>query len=409
MTAAGARAANAMGAAAIVRHSFYPFELNVKREAEALLGAGFDVHVICLRNDGEAARETIEGVHVYRLPVGHRRGKIIRYLWEYNAFFALAALKLARLHRQHRFRAVQVNTMPDYLVFTALYPKWTGARVVLHLHEPIPELFQTMFGGRWYTAPFIALVKIAEKWSMRFADRALTVTNEMKRNYVQRGADAKKITVIVNVPDDRLFRLERYPHLVEKVARIKADERARGVFRLLTHGAIEERYGYDTIVKAVARVRGEIPGIQFRFMGTGEYLGEVVDLAAREGVSDRVVHLGFVPFETMIEEILLADVCIVAVKKNAYSVLVHTNKMYEYVALERPVIASRLDSVAGYFADDALLYFEPGNADDLAAKLREAHAEPGQMTRRVAAASMVYAQLRWDKEKLIYLGTYTGT
>jgi hypothetical protein len=107
---------------AIVRHSFYPSELNVKREAEALRDAGYDVDVICLRNPDEASSETIEGVNVYRLPVGHKRGKILRYLWEYNAFFALAATKLARLHRKNHYAAVQVNTMPDYLVFVALFP-----------------------------------------------------------------------------------------------------------------------------------------------------------------------------------------------------------------------------------------------------------------------------------------------
>ena len=397
------------GAVAIVRHSFYPFELNVKREAEALLGAGFEVHVICLRNDGEAPEETIEGVHVHRLPVGHQRGKIIRYLVEYNAFFVLASVKLARLHRRLRFVTVQVNTMPDYLVFTALYPKLTGARVVLHLHEPVPELFETMFDGRWYTQWFVSLVKRVEQVSIRFAHQCLTVTEEMKANYVRRGADADKITVIVNVPDDRFFRLTNYRHLGDKIAAIKAEERARGVFRVLTHGAIEERYGFDTIVRAVAWLRADIPGVQFRFMGAGGYLRDVKRIAETVNVTDHVKHLGFVPFEQMIEEILLADVCIVAVKKNAYSVLVHTNKMYEYVAMHRPVVATRLDSVAAYFPDDALLYFEPGKDDDLAGKLKHAFAHPDEMAERVAKAADIYERYRWEAEKRHYLRVHGVT
>ena len=407
-TGPGRGEGRARGAVAIVRHSFYPFELNVKREAEALHGAGFDVHVICLCGDGEKRSDVLDGVRIHRLPIGHRRGKILRYLWEYNAFFLLASIHLARLHRRHRFCAVQVNTMPDYLVFAALYPKLTGARIVLHLHEPIPELFETMFGGHWYTRAFVAVVTWGEKVSIRFAHRCLTVTEEMKRNYIRRGADADRITVIVNVPDDRFFQLERYAHLAAKVAAIKAEERARGVFRVLTHGAIEERYGFDTIVRAVARVRADIPGLQFRFMGAGGHLAEVTDIAAREGVSDRVTHLGFVAFEQMIEEILLADVCVVAVKRNAYSVLVHTNKMYEYVALHRPVIASRLDSVTATFPDDALLYFAPGNDDDLAGAFRHAFAHPEEMQRRVDAATAVYERHRWEREKQTYLAVYDG-
>ena len=391
---------------AIVRHSYYPLELNVKREAEALRDAGFGVHVICLRGDDEAPRETIEGVEVYRLPVAHRRGKILRYLWEYNAFFVLASSKLARLHRKHRFVAVQVNTMPDYLVFAALYPKLTGAKVVLHLHEPVPELFRTMFPYRWYTRAFLWVVTRGEQASIRFADRALTVTDQMRDNYVRRGADASKFTVVVNVPDDRHFARERYQHLRARVDAVKTDERARGVFRVLTHGAIEERYGFDTIVRAVALAKERESGIQFRFMGAGEYLADVQRLALELGVRDRVHHLGFVPFEHMIEEILLADVCVVAVKKNAYSVLVHTNKMYEYIALERPVVASRLDSVAAYFDDGSLSFFEPDNAQDLAEKLLAAAAQPDELTRRVARATARYEQLRWEKEKRNYLSAY---
>lgn len=397
---------NARRAVAIVRHSFYPFELNVKREAEALRDAGFAVHVICLRGQGEAARETIEGVEVYRLPVGHKRGKILRYLWEYNAFFVLASSKLARLHRRHRFVAVQVNTMPDYLVYAALYPKLSGARVVLHLHEPVPELFQTMFPGKWFTRPFVWVVTRVEQASIRFADRVLTVTDQMRDNCVRRGADASKFTVVVNVPDDRHFARDRWDHLRPRLAAIKAEESARGVFRVLTHGAIEERYGFDTIVRAVALAKDAVPGIQFRFMGAGDYLEDVKYLAGEQGIADRVHHLGFVPFEQMIEEILLADVCVVAVKKNAYSVLVHTNKMYEYIALERPVIASRLDSVAATLGEDALLFFTPGDDADLAQRLRWAASHPAELAQRIANANATYSALRWERIMGSYLGTY---
>jgi glycosyltransferase involved in cell wall biosynthesis len=123
-------------------------------------------------------------------------------------------------------------------------------------------------------------------------------------------------------------------------------------------------------------------------------------------VADRVVHLGFVPFERMIEEILLADVCVVAVKKNPYSALVHTNKMYEYIALGKPVIASRLDSVAAYFPDDALAYFSPGDDEDLARRLQWAAEHPEELARHVGAATAVYARYRWERERWHYLGVH---
>ncbi len=296
--------------------------------------------------------------------------------------------------------------MPDYLVFVALYPKLTGAKVVLHLHEPVPELFQTMFPDRWYTRLFVRLTAAVEQASIRFADRALTVTDQMRDNFVRRGADPSKFTVVVNVPDSRRFEIARWEHLMAKVAPVKREERARGVFRVLTHGAIEERYGYDTIVRAVARAAADVPGIEFNFMGTGGYLPALQDLAGELGIRDRVHYLGFVSFERMIEEILLADVCVVPVKRSPYSILVHTNKMFEYMALGRPVVASRLDSVAAYAPDDAVVFFEPGDDADLADKLCWAAAHPEELAHRVVAATALYESLRWDREKERYLGRY---
>ncbi|MDH3198211.1 MAG: glycosyltransferase family 4 protein [Candidatus Krumholzibacteria bacterium] len=393
------------GSVCIVRHSFYPFELNVKREAEALLEDGFSVHVVCLRGEGEAAREVVDGVEVHRMPVGHRRGKISRYLIEYNAFYALAKLRLIALHLRHRFRAIQVNTMPDYLVFSTLLPRLLGAKIVLHMHEPMPELFATMFPPR-KARLLLPLIRLSERLSLRYAHGALTVTREMRDNFGLRGADVNKITVIVNVPDDRSFRLDRYEEAHARLAARKREERRRGAFRVLTHGAVEERYGQDLVVRAVAQLRKEIPGIEFRFMGGGSHVDEVVRLARELGVEDRVHFLGFVPFETMVEEILAADVTVVPMKANPYSVLVHTNKMYEYVALQRPVVASRLASVASYFPDDSLVYFTPGDAADLARAIRHVYAHPEETAARIDAATAVYETYRWSRERKKYLGVY---
>jgi glycosyltransferase involved in cell wall biosynthesis len=389
------------GAVCILRHSSYPAELNVRREAEALLKDGYEVHVICLRDESQLSHEDVGGVQVRRLPVRHRRGRISRYLFEYNAFLLLASFDLLRLHLQRQLRAIQVNTMPDYLVFAALIPRLLGVKVVLHLHEPMPELFTTMFPQRRY-AWLLTLIRWSERLSLAFADRILTVTEEMRENVSRRGADFAKITVIVNVPDDDLIRLPRQVTATHPEA-LPNGPRA---FRILCHGSIEERYGFDLVVRAVARLASDIPGIEFRFMGKGDYVPALQALAKELKVEARVKYLGFVPFETMIAEILASDVTVVPMRRNPYSVLVHTNKMFEYLALERPVVASRLDSVAAYFPDDAILYFNPDDDADLARRLREVFADRDATAERVRAATEIYESYRWTHERRKYLAVY---
>jgi len=141
-------------------------------------------------------------------------------------------------------------------------------------------------------------------------------------------------------------------------------------------------------------------------MGKGDYVPALQALAKELKIEALVKYLGFVPFETMIAEILAADVTVVPMRRNPYSVLVHTNKMFEYLALERPVVASRLDSVAAYFPDDAILYFNPDDAVDLARRLREVFADRDATAERVRAATKIYESYRWTHERRKYLDVY---
>lgn len=398
------------GNVCILALGFYPFDLRVKRRAEALAEDGFSVHVICLRDDGEANHEIVEGVQVHRLPLRrrspeYRRGRIWSYLFDYNAFFVLAALKLMTLDIKNGFRAIQVNSPPDYLVAAALIPKLAGAKIVLDMRDPMPELFDTLFDG-WYRRPFVDALELIEKLALKFADRALTVTRETRDNCGGRGADVNEIAVVVNVPDDRLYRPDRYGHLTEKIDRIKKEERRAGKFRVVCRSQGGSSRGVDLVVRAAARLKDDIPGVEFRCIGAGDCAPAPEALASSLKVQDRVTFLGSIPFENEIEEILTADAAVVPVKKNPYSVLVHPPEMYEYLALQKTVVTSRLDSIAAYFPEDSMVFFEPGSDTDLADKLRYVFTYPEDMAARVERCSQIYETYRWEREKRKYLGVY---
>ena len=72
-------------------HSYYPIDARVRREAEALVGVGYDVEVICLRRTGlngeggEPPTEIVNGVRVHRLPLERKRASQLRYFFEPSA------------------------------------------------------------------------------------------------------------------------------------------------------------------------------------------------------------------------------------------------------------------------------------------------------------------------------------
>jgi glycosyltransferase involved in cell wall biosynthesis len=80
--------------------------------------------------------------------------------------------------------------------------------------------------------------------------------------------------------------------------------------------------------------------------------------------------------------------------------------MFEYMALKRPVVASRLDSSASYFPDGAVAYFDPDNPADLTRKIQSVLNDPASTAERVATATRYYEKYRWENEKKKYLGVY---
>jgi glycosyltransferase involved in cell wall biosynthesis len=377
--------------ACIIRHSYYPNDLLVQREALALAEIGFEVDVYCLRGSNQVAEESLDGIQVYRLPLGRRKGGIGRYLLDYFSFFWLVALKLTINHVQGPYAAIQVNTMPDFLVFATLIPRLLGAKVTLQMYEPVPELWATKFSS----AALISLMKFAEQTSLRYAHRAFAVTEQLKGTYVSRGADADKITVILNVPDSRLF----------EVAPTITAPSGDG-FRLICHGAIEERYGHDTMLQALSMVKHAIPGLQLRITGNGAYLDDFLTRVQALDLGEHVQYLGYLPLSQLVAELQNADVGIVAQKSSPYSNLVHTGKMYDYMAFGKPVIASRLRAVQAYFDGESIRFFEPGDAEDLAEAILDLYQDPEKRQSLAHNAGLLYDRYKWENQRAVYQATY---
>src|SRR4051794_14774773 len=165
----GLERSRSMSRICIIRHYYYPEDPRGRREAEALADAGHQVDILTLRHPGEPVREVINGVNVRRLPVKHYRGSLFHYAYEDGAFFVLAFLILTARFVRRRYDVVQVNSLPDFLVFAAATCKLFGTRLVLDMHECTPELFGTKYGAS-SRHPVVNLLVWIEQRSLSFAD-----------------------------------------------------------------------------------------------------------------------------------------------------------------------------------------------------------------------------------------------
>ena len=193
---------------AMLVHTCYLRDPRVRREAEALAERGAEIHVIALseQKNGvpEPAEATINGVHLHRLPISRKRGGTLRYVTEYLAVGVLGALKLARLQWESKIAVVHVHNMPDILVLAAIVPRICGSKLVLDVHDPMPELFMT-----WHNCGpnklIVRMLRLQEKISCRLADWVISVNESMRENLRAKGVKDKKIFIVHNFPDVKLF------------------------------------------------------------------------------------------------------------------------------------------------------------------------------------------------------------
>ncbi len=361
----------------------------MRREADTLARAGFDVEVLCLpKPGGRPGTYERDGVMITQLPATLHRATPITYCLDYGWFFLLVSATLMARHLRRPYAVVQVNTMPDFLVFSAVGPKLLGARVLAHFKEPTPELFETIYRRRGLTN---VLARI-EQAAIRFADHSLTVTEELRQAYIGRGARADDLSVI------RTGNLA--PKLVDAPDSAARDTRS---FRLICHGTIEERYGLETVVEAAQLLRDEIPGLLVTITGRGGGVDDVTRLIDMLDLHDIVRFEGWVERERLDELLARADAGIIAQRASPYSHLVTTNKMIDYWIFGLPAIASRLRSVSTAHDDNVIEYFEPGNASSLADSIRRLHADPERRDALARNGRIALATNSWDSQKERYL------
>jgi glycosyltransferase involved in cell wall biosynthesis len=366
----------------------YPFHTTVRRNVERLLLEGTFVDLVCMAStnvpDWKADRSRLR---VYRIPLNHRRYTPVRYVFEYLAFL-LAALPLSWwLALRRRYSVVQVDTLPDILVLSAVVGRWRGARVVLNMLEFTPE----MVASRLRVGPGHPLVRFSiglERLATSVADHVIVPSDVCGRILQSRHVPAAKISVVPNSVD------------VQPAAG-RAGPIGSPV--LITHGSLMRRYGVQVAIRALAELRRDWPELMLKVLGEGEFKPELVLLARELGLAEAVVFQDFMPWPDAMAEVRRATIGLVPVIADGYGELMLPTKLFEYVTHGTPVVSARLPTIAEYFPPDAVAYFTPGDHFLLAEQVDALLRDPVRARRQADRAREVITDLGWGPVSERYL------
>ncbi len=337
-------------------YSFYENDNRVRRYAEALVKAGNSVDIFSLRRKGQGSFEVIDGVQVHRI---QQRVKNERSALSYFLKLVVFLLKSARIvtwhHLKKRYDLVHVHNIPDFEVFAAVVPKLMGSKIILDIHDIVPELFCSKFKGS-LSAVWFKIMCWKEKISAAFADHII-VSNDIWLNRItERSAGRDKCSVLLNYPDPAIFS-----------RRLPSSNDGREF--VLYPGTLNRHQGLDIALEAFSRIKDQVPKVDFHIYGEGAALDALIELSKKLKIQDRVQFKGIVPLN-QISDIMAGAKCgIVPKRAEVFGNEAFSTKILEFMTLGVPLVVANTAIDRYYFDSSLVLFFNPGNVEHLAEKL----------------------------------------
>jgi glycosyltransferase involved in cell wall biosynthesis len=367
----------------------------VKGYAESLKQAGIEVHVLSLH--GSVRNQCLEknGIRVFNMPLRRARKNAFTYSLEYGFAFLFLIIFVTKLFLSEHYDIIHVHNMPDFLVFTCLLPKLFGAKIILDIHDPMPEVYSSKF-PKAKNGLGMRLMRFEEKVSTGFVDAIVTANARFRETLIKRGIPASKITVVNNYPNPNIF--DRSAHPAQKG---KPEER----FILIFPGTIAPRYGLEVAIRALPLLKGKIQNIRLLIVGKqDEYSKSLISLANQQGVASIVEFRAQVPQEEVPGLLVQADVGIYPALPDPHMSIATPTKLLEFAAMGLPILTSRLDIVEEMFDKSAVMFFEPGDANHFAQCALRLYEEPELRKELVNNTDRTFVQKRsWAQEFSTYL------
>jgi glycosyltransferase involved in cell wall biosynthesis len=379
----------------LIRQEAFPGDTRAMKQTEALTREGWEVTVIAARAPGQAFTDEWRGINILRIPLRHSNSNAIQMALEYVVFWLCALMAVTALHIPRRFIAVQVNTMPDFLVFATYPVKLMGASVVLDLQELMPEMLQELFHVD-SSHPFVRLLKKIERLAVLYSDETITVNETTYRLLLERRIPSDRLTIVHNVPDENYVQATSYSPRKE----------SRSAPVLFYHGSILPRYGVPFLVSAVGILRRILPEVKLVIAGDGADMGSVRKAVKELELEANTELLGRVPHERIRELILRSDICVAPLKKTLYTEIMLPIKLFEWAACSKPIVAPMLTTIWDFYGDDSVAYFRPEDPEDLALTILSLWHDEARRKTLARNVHRRFEAVRWSRHQSVYTDVF---
>jgi glycosyltransferase involved in cell wall biosynthesis len=382
----------------IVQNLPVPFDRRVWLECQALVGAGYEVSVVCPKGPGDPDRQSIDGVEIYKYrPYPGGAGKV-GYLLEYVYSFVATAWLVTKVWRRRRFAALQACNPPDIFWPLGLAFRILGrSQFVFDHHDLCPELYESRFPDGSRLAYFG--LRALERATFASARHVISTNESYRNKALERGSKRPdEVTVVRTGPDAEKLRAGD-PEISLR----------RGRRYLVSYiGVMGPQDGVDIVLKAADVIVHDLgrKDVAFTLIGSGDCYEELIELRDSLGLGGHVEFTGRAPDELVARILSSSDVGLSPDPKNPLNDVSTMNKTMEYMAYGLPTVAFDLVETR-VSAGDAAVYAKPNEVSDYAKKildLLEDEALRKEMS--IIARTRIDEELAWSHQRATYVNVY---
>jgi glycosyltransferase involved in cell wall biosynthesis len=372
----------------VIQNLPVPFDRRVWQEATSLRKAGFGVAVICPKKGiYTKSYELMEGVDIYRYPLIYEADQgFIGYFVEF-LYCWLASLYLATKAYLHRpYHAIHACNPPDTYFLMALLFGILGVRFVFDHHDLCPEMY--LAKGRTPGTLLHRAQLWLERTTLRFADAVIAVNQSHRDIAIERGGISPSKVVIVRSGPPRDWADLQMVDLQLKEGR---------KYLVVYVGEMCKQDGLEYLIQIIQRYKQSgTDDTLFVLIGGGPQQKEISKLVDRLQLASDVKLTGRVSDLLLQQYLATADVCVDPDPYSEWANLSTMNKMIEYLALGKPVLAFDLLEHRRT-AQDAAIYVSPNDTAQFAEDLRELlHDEPRRRSLGALGRRRFTEFLAWD-------------
>ena len=194
--------------------------------------------------------------------------------------------------------------------------------------------------------PFHPIAKSLESKTLRQADKVLVI-NERLKDYVKELGAPPERTQIISAGID----LERFDLVIKGDAIRQQYGLTREDTVLFFMGWLYQFSGLKEVTSRLAQIDNR--NLKLLIVGEGDAYETLQQIREKHSLKDRIILTGKRPYEEIPSFIAASDICLLpAYPDEKIMQDIVPIKMYEYMAMKKPVIATRLPGVMKEFGED---------------------------------------------------------